>query len=64
MTVRYPRCLLCAHFTGTADEPTCEAFPLGIPQKIWANEQRHTEPIEGDNGIQYKDDPELLKVES
>jgi hypothetical protein len=34
--------------------PTCDAFPNGIPDKIFWGEVFHDHPIEGDNGIQYE----------
>jgi hypothetical protein len=34
--------------------PTCSAFPQAIPYEIQINEIDHRQPIEGDNGIQWK----------
>jgi len=61
--MEFPNCLLCEHFGGDTDEPTCKAFPQAIPQKIWTNEVLHNDPIKGDRGFQYKDDPALLRKE-
>lgn len=50
-------CDTCVHLTGFL---VCEAFPNGIPQNIWVGRKTmkdkpmHTEPVDGDNGIQYK----------
>jgi hypothetical protein len=34
--------------------PTCDAFPNGIPDAIFNTEIIHDHPIEGDNGIQFE----------
>lgn len=53
-----PVCTLCQHFTGTEPgQRTCKAFPAGIPSEIWRGENPHTEPYEGDQGIQYQELP-------
>ena len=44
-------CIFCKHFTGLR---TCKAFPEGIPLEIWNAENKHTEPYEGDHGIQFE----------
>jgi hypothetical protein len=31
----------------------CPAFPDGIPDPIWKGDKSHTEPYDGDNGIQF-----------
>lgn len=33
--------------------PVCTAFPGGIPEVIAWGDNLHTEPFEGDHGIQY-----------
>lgn len=45
------QCVTCLFYRGLGE---CEAFPGGIPQEIFTGERDHTEPIEGDNGIQWK----------
>ena len=32
----------------------CEAFSMGIPEEILFGKNDHTEPYEGDNGIQFE----------
>ena len=46
-----PRCLDCRYYTFGV---TCEAFPVGIPEKIWGGELDHTKPFPGDNGIRFE----------
>ena len=45
------QCNLCKHLVNPL--PTkriCQAFPQGIPKKIWNNEIKHDKPIKGQNG--------------
>jgi len=53
---RLPPCASCKHFNN--DNPyaeTCAAFRGGIPKEILFDGNQHTEPFEGDNGIQYEE---------
>ena len=50
--VDMPSCMYCKH--KHVDGATCEAFPNGIPDEILMMENDHTEPFEGDNGIQFE----------
>lgn len=45
------QCVTCKFYRGLTE---CDAFPEGIPQDIFSGEKDHTEPIEGDNGIQWQ----------
>lgn len=45
------QCLFCVHYLG---DWKCEAFEDGIPIQIIEGEHDHSQPFEGDNGIQYK----------
>lgn len=40
-----PQCMYCVHWRPGQDHPlglqTCAAFPDGIPDEIWSNEQIH-----------------------
>lgn len=44
------QCLLCARYRGLGQ---CAAFPEGIPGDIFTGEFDHTEPHEGDHGLQF-----------
>lgn len=51
-----PKCLECAYFDfENYTSFTCKAFPEGIPEAIINNETDHTQPIEGDHGLQFKE---------
>lgn len=49
-----PQCFNCKHFIETG-EYICNAFPEGVPEEILYNRYIHTEPYEGDNGIQFEE---------
>lgn len=51
-----PQCNGCTHFNGT---DSCPAFGTAIPMEIYLGEVSHTEPYDGDNGIQF----EPIKIE-
>ncbi len=46
----------CVHFRGSfeKEEPSCAAFPLGIPKEIWERDFDHNNLFEGDLGIRFK----------
>lgn len=47
-----PPCFECEHFQGMVDNAIrCAAFPDGIPNEVFGSP--HTEPVEGDHGIQF-----------
>ncbi|MBP9890050.1 MAG: hypothetical protein KBF93_27370 [Leptospiraceae bacterium] len=52
-TLPYP-CVNCIHYDKVEGWYNCQAFPNGIPEKIYINENDHTSPYPGDNGIQYE----------
>lgn len=69
---RKSSCVRCRHYGGAYDptpskEPTqfpsptarlvCRAFRNGIPGSITSGFDPHTEPVEGDNGIQFEPGP-------
>lgn len=48
-------CASCKHFrTGSRTNPTCDAFPDGIPEEILFGRNDHRKPFPGDHGIQYE----------
>lgn len=44
-------CVTCKHKQA---KNTCDAFPKGIPPQILDGTNRHVQPVEGDNGIQFE----------
>ena len=57
MTIITVDCYICKHFTGKITgmaEIGCKAFPSGIPGDIRYAEGKHTEPYDGDHGIQFE----------
>jgi hypothetical protein len=44
-------CVTCKH---KRDGATCAAFPRGIPRQILSGDNPHTEPVDGDHGIQFE----------
>lgn len=50
----------CARFWGPMFGPpedpvfACEAFPKGIPEEIMSGNNKHTESVDGDNGLTYE----------
>ena len=49
-------CVHCRRFMGFSPvgKPYCEAFPDGIPDKVWDAKVDHTTPYTGDNGITFE----------
>lgn len=62
----------CKHLIGvkadediieTSDRWFCEAFPDGVPKEIAFGDNDHTEPFDGDNGIQFEAEDESPEQE-
>lgn len=53
-------CLDCVHWGEWNDRgnPTCAAFPFGIPVAVSYGSIDHRRPVIGDRGIQFEPDPE------
>lgn len=46
-------CFKCVHFNDLS--PGCAAFPEGIPEEITSGENKHKEPLPGqENGLTFK----------
>jgi len=59
MTLSF-QCGTCRHKRPPSPEgPSCEAFPNGIPVEIFNGSVNHSEPVEGDNDIQWVPRPGL-----
>ncbi len=54
-----PLCMSCKHSNHNG---TCKAFPVAIPIDIVAGVVNHFLPHDGDNDIQYEQDPELPQM--
>ena len=50
-----PICSFCVH--AQLRQSRCDAFPSGIPKAVIENRADHRQPIEGDHGIQFRQDP-------
>lgn len=50
------QCDACRHLrSGAFNAPlTCDAFPDGIPTRIFRNGMDHRQPIDGDHGIRFE----------
>jgi len=58
-----PLCLNCIHFHDRdADRyPSCDAFPQGIPERIFYEAFNHRRPYPGDQGIRFERKPKPEK---
>jgi hypothetical protein len=53
------QCLTCRHFVSPLmardrREPTCAAYPGGIPQPLLTNQADHRLPYQGDGGVRWE----------
>ena len=46
-------CSRCSHLRFDPLE-TCDAFPGGVPDDIWYDQNNHGKPYPGDHGIQFE----------
>jgi hypothetical protein len=56
----------CSRFVRDLNLPgfQCTAFPDKIPDKIIDNRADHREPIEGDHGMRFKQDPTVPRLDA
>ena len=54
-----PICMMCRRFNRNATGFTCEAFPTKIPVAIINNAEDHRQPVAGDNGLTFEQDPKM-----
>ena len=43
----------CSRCIRYLEARTCLAFPQRIPDEIWVGDVKHIQPIEGDHGMQF-----------
>ena len=51
MYIKIRKCRECIFYISNKK---CSVYSNGIPEKIWDGEHDHTEPYEGDGGIQFE----------
>jgi hypothetical protein len=58
--MRSSQCRSCIHLDTPiqGNTPTCAAFPNGMPSGVFMGYIDHRQPIDGDNDIQFKQDPD------
>lgn len=52
-----PQCLSCANWrmpSGDSQARTCDVFPSGLPDDIWANRADHRQAYPGDHGKRWQ----------
>ncbi len=56
MDILDPMCMICIYLMGSSipENPSCHAFPMGIPADIWEGRNGHDKPYPGDHGLQFK----------
>ena len=54
------QCWVCAHYRGMLH---CDAFPKGIPEDILTGQADHREEYQGDGGVTFQHQDELIKSE-
>ena len=54
VSIASPICQGCIHLVGNLMNPTCSAFPAGIPQEILFSQVDHRKPYPDDLGIQFE----------
>lgn len=60
--IKIYKCWYCKHYNLQSENPTCKAFPEGIPVEVLREEIDHSKNIDGDNGICFEIDTEAAKI--
>jgi hypothetical protein len=58
MTKPMGQCDVCIYRYQNMGGAKCEAYPEGIPDTLYYWDVSHIQPYKGDNGIQFKQDPQ------
>jgi hypothetical protein len=58
MTIRVFACITCRHYDRDSWQPTCTAFPEGIPDVVLVEGNPHTLPLPGDHGVGWEPKPD------
>jgi len=53
-----PMCSSCIHTLPSDGMSRCRAFPVYIPGPIFLSKLDHRQPIAGDNGFHFEQDPD------
>lgn len=49
-----PVCTFSRHLRTGGPQPTCNAFPEGIPMQIWRGDNQHRTPYPGDHSMRFE----------
>lgn len=56
MIMREPQCEKCKHLWRDEKDYKCNAFPDGIPDKIFEGDHDHKEAFPDDNGFRFEEE--------
>ena len=55
--------MTCRFYRREAPTLACDAFPGGIPDDIIDSRVDHRQPVEGDRGIRWAQDPQMPELD-